>query len=76
MGVNVYYSLPGYKVHSKMAIVRRLEKGTPKIYAYCSTGNFHENTAKLYSDVGILPPIHELLPKQPVFSPSLKLRNP
>ena len=52
-GVNVYYSLPGYKVHSKMAIVRRLEKGTPKIYAYCSTGNFHENTAKLYSDVGI-----------------------
>lgn len=52
-GVNVYYSMPGYKVHSKMAIVRRLENGVPKIYAYCSTGNFHENTAKLYSDVGI-----------------------
>ncbi|MBK8700210.1 MAG: polyphosphate kinase 1 [Saprospiraceae bacterium] len=52
-GVNVYYSMPGYKVHSKMAIVRRIEKGTPKIYAYCSTGNFHENTAKLYSDVGL-----------------------
>lgn len=52
-GVNVFYSMPGYKVHSKMALVRRLEKGTPKIYVYASTGNFHENTAKLYSDVGI-----------------------
>lgn len=52
-GVNVYYSLPGYKVHSKMAIVRRLESGVPRIYAYCSTGNFHETTAKLYSDIGI-----------------------
>lgn len=52
-GVNVFYSIPGYKVHSKMAMVRRIENGSPKIYAYTSTGNFHENTAKLYSDVGI-----------------------
>lgn len=52
-GVTVYYSLPGYKVHSKMAIIRRIEDGKPKIYGYFSTGNFHENTAKLYSDVGI-----------------------
>jgi polyphosphate kinase len=52
-GVNVFYSMPGYKVHSKMALVRRLEEGVPKIYVYASTGNFHENTAKLYSDVGI-----------------------
>jgi polyphosphate kinase len=52
-GVNVFYSMPGYKVHSKMAIVRRFEKGAAKIYAYLSTGNFHENTSKLYSDVGI-----------------------
>ncbi len=52
-GVTVYYSMPGYKVHSKMALVRRLENGNPNFYVYASTGNFHENTAKLYSDVGI-----------------------
>jgi polyphosphate kinase len=52
-GVNVVYSMPGYKVHSKMAIVRRIENGKPRIYCYTSTGNFHENTAKLYSDVGL-----------------------
>lgn len=52
-GVNVYYSMPGLKVHSKTAIVRRIEKNKGKIYAYLSTGNFHEGTAKIYSDIGI-----------------------
>lgn len=52
-GVNVYYSIPGIKVHAKMAIARRVEDGDSKIYAYMSTGNFHEDTAKIYSDVGI-----------------------
>lgn len=52
-GVTVHYSIPGLKVHSKMTIVRRIEKNKPKIYCYFSTGNFHEDTAKLYSDIGI-----------------------
>jgi polyphosphate kinase len=52
-GVSVYYSMPGLKVHSKLAMVRRIEDGLPKLYAYFSTGNFHEGTAKVYSDIGI-----------------------
>jgi len=52
-GVRVKYSLPGFKVHSKMAIVRRIEDGKPKMYAYLGTGNFHEVTAKIYSDIGL-----------------------
>lgn len=52
-GVNVYYSMPGFKVHSKLALVRRLENGKPNIYAYLATGNFHEDTAKLYTDFGV-----------------------
>ena len=52
-GVSVHYSFPGVKVHAKIAIVRRLEGGRPRIYAYLSTGNFHENTAKIYSDFGL-----------------------
>lgn len=52
-GVTVHYSIPGLKVHSKMTIVRRIEKNKSKIYCYFSTGNFHEDTAKLYSDIGI-----------------------
>lgn len=52
-GVNVHYSMPGFKVHSKIALIRRLEGGKPNLYAYLSTGNFHEDTAKIYSDFGI-----------------------
>jgi len=52
-GVTVHYSMPGLKVHSKMAIVRRIEDEKAKLYCYLSTGNFHEDTAKIYSDIGI-----------------------
>ncbi len=53
-GVNVNYSLPGLKVHSKLANVVRVEDGKEVIYSFLGTGNFHEKTAKLYSDVGLL----------------------
>jgi polyphosphate kinase len=52
-GVSVFYSMPGIKVHSKLSMIRRIEEGAPKLYAYYSTGNFHEGTAKVYSDIGI-----------------------
>lgn len=52
-GVTVHYSFPGVKVHSKLALVRRVEKNGPRMYTYLSTGNFHEDTAKVYSDFGL-----------------------
>lgn len=52
-GVNVHYSFPGVKVHAKLALVRRLEDGQQKLYSYLSTGNFHEETAKIYDDLGL-----------------------
>ena len=51
-GVVVKYSFPGLKVHAKTALVRRVESSGPRIYTYMSTGNFHEGTAKIYSDFG------------------------
>ena len=53
-GVKVAYSFPGVKVHSKIALVRKLVPTGEEIYAYMSTGNFHEDTAKLYTDYGLL----------------------
>jgi polyphosphate kinase len=52
-GVHVHYSFPGVKVHSKLALVRRVEDGKAHMYNYLSTGNFHEDTAKVYSDFGL-----------------------
>lgn len=51
-GVRVHYSFPGLKVHAKLALVRRIENKIPKLYAYLSTGNFNEITAKIYTDFG------------------------
>lgn len=51
-GVKVQYSFPGLKVHSKMGMIRRMENGSPMLYSYMSTGNFHELTAKTYCDFG------------------------
>ena len=52
-GVKVFYSMPGLKVHSKMALIKRSVQGVEEHYAHFSTGNFNENTAKIYSDLGI-----------------------
>ncbi|MGB3546616.1 MAG: polyphosphate kinase 1 [Saprospiraceae bacterium] len=59
-GVTVHYSFPGVKVHSKLALVRRNEPGGAQLYAYLSTGNFHEDTAKIYSDFGLFTSDHRL----------------
>lgn len=51
-GVKVSYSFPGLKVHSKLAMVKRKENDKTRIYTYLSSGNFHEDTAKIYTDLG------------------------
>jgi polyphosphate kinase len=52
-GVTVYYSMPGIKVHSKLALVTRRENRKNKYYAYLGTGNFNEDTARVYSDFSL-----------------------
>jgi polyphosphate kinase len=59
-GVNVAYSIPGVKVHSKLAQVIRQEPEGLNTYTYLSTGNFHEGTAKIYCDFGIFTIDHRL----------------
>lgn len=52
-GVSVRYSFPGLKVHSKIALIARKENDGIQLYSYLSSGNFHEGTAKVYSDFGL-----------------------
>ena len=49
-GVKVLYSFPGLKVHSKLCVVERVEKGKTNFYTYLGTGNFNEKTARIYCD--------------------------
>jgi len=52
-GIKIIYSIPGLKVHAKIALVlRKPEKERKEAYAFLSTGNFNEKTAKIYADHG------------------------
>ena len=53
-GANVINGVPGMKVHSKLAWVQRKEDEKMRNYAYIGTGNFHEDTARVYTDKGLL----------------------
>jgi polyphosphate kinase len=54
-GVRILYSLPGLKVHAKIALVKRRRPDGRRVwYGYLGTGNFNERTATLYSDCGLL----------------------
>jgi polyphosphate kinase len=63
-GIRIIYSIPGLKVHAKVAIIFRKnpEKGNKRRdYAYLSTGNFNEKTARIYSDMALLTAHTELI---------------
>ena len=50
-GINLIFGIKGLKVHSKICIVERIEDSKLKRYGFISTGNFNENSAKVYTDV-------------------------
>ena len=54
-GIHIIFSIPGLKVHAKVALVLRCNKEgkQTRSYAYISTGNFNEKTAKVYADSGL-----------------------
>ncbi len=53
-GIKVLHGIPGYKVHSKICMITRMEKGRPAYYACLSTGNYNEKTAQIYADHTLL----------------------
>lgn len=50
-GIELIFGMKGLKVHSKVCIIERLEEKKVKRYGVISTGNFNENSAKVYTDI-------------------------
>jgi polyphosphate kinase len=50
----VIFGVPGLKVHSKLFLISRKEEDKVVQYAHIGTGNFNENTAKIYCDHSLL----------------------
>ena len=53
-GCFVIYGIPGLKTHTKLLQVIRNEGSHVLSYAHLSSGNYNEDTAKLYTDLGLL----------------------
>lgn len=53
-GAHVIYGVPGLKVHSKLFLITRREKGKEVKYAHIGTGNFNEKTARIYTDFSLI----------------------
>jgi len=53
-GARIIHGVPNLKVHSKLCLISRKEKGKTVYYANIATGNYNENTAKIYCDHGLL----------------------
>ena len=49
-GVKIINSIPGLKVHAKIALVKRFEDGDMNHYSLLATGNFNETTGRFYTD--------------------------
>ncbi len=52
-GVKVVFGVPTLKVHSKLLLITRREGEQRVTYSHIGTGNFHEKTAKIYTDFAL-----------------------
>jgi polyphosphate kinase len=52
-GVHVAYGIMGLKTHTKITLVVREDPDAIRAYCHIGTGNYHERTARLYTDLGL-----------------------
>lgn len=52
-GAHVIYGIAGYKTHCKAALVVRREGDTIRRYCHLSTGNYNDQTARIYTDLSL-----------------------
>lgn len=53
-GIRVIFGVNQLKVHAKLCLIRRVEEGNLVDYAFIGTGNFNEDTARIYSDIALM----------------------
>ena len=60
-GIELIFGIKGLKVHSKVCVIERIEDEKIRRYGFISTGNFNEQTAKIYTDVTLFTSHQQIL---------------
>jgi len=81
-GVHVMYGVVGYKTHAKLILIVRREDDHLRRYCHIGTGNYHAQTARAYTDYGLLTcdesigkDLHELFMQMTGLTRTPKLRK-
>jgi len=53
-GAKVVYGIVGYKAHAKMLLIVRRENDRLRRYTHLGTGNYHQGTARTYTDFSLI----------------------
>lgn len=53
-GCNILFGFEQYKIHSKICLISYREKNKVKYITQIGTGNYNENTSKLYADLSLI----------------------
>ncbi len=81
-GVQVVYGVVGYKTHAKMLLIVRREGRRLRRYVHLSTGNYHQLTSRLYTDIGLMTAhaeigedVHKVFQQMSGLGPMIKLKR-
>ncbi len=81
-GVQVVYGVVGYKTHAKMLLVVRREGRKLRRYVHLATGNYHQITSRLYTDIGLMTAqaeigedVHKVFQQLSGLGPTIKLKR-
>jgi len=53
-GARVLYGYEGLKIHSKLLQIKRVSEKKEQLITYVGTGNFNEQSAEVYTDLGLM----------------------
>ncbi|WP_262397418.1 polyphosphate kinase 1 [Zongyangia hominis] len=74
-GCQVIYGFEGFKVHSKICLITRRDKGDIQYITQVGTGNYNEKTAKLYTDLSLMTANQEIGNDAAIFFKNMAIAN-